>query len=93
MAEIGAHTGELTHVRLSDEARSVLLDLYARALVGRGRPLGERDVATVAAEDWELTVRFTRGAGTTIVSPAGRLELHDLTLAVEPAEYRRRETG
>jgi uncharacterized protein (TIGR02677 family) len=93
LAEIGAHSGQLGTVRLSDDARSVLLDLYARALVGRGRPLGDGDAAEVGAGDWSLTVRRAPGAGTTIVSPAGRLELHDLALSVHPAEYRQRETG
>jgi uncharacterized protein (TIGR02677 family) len=93
LAEIGAHAGRLTSVRLSDDARAVLLDLYARALVGRGRPLGEHDVAHVGSGDWNLTIRRAPGAASAIVSPAGRLEFHDLALAIEPVSYRQRETG
>ncbi|WP_147254823.1 TIGR02677 family protein [Pseudonocardia hierapolitana] len=93
LAEIRAHTGRLGTVRLSDDARSALLGLYARALVERGRPLGVGEVAEVDGGGWSLTVSHAPGAGTTIVSPAGRLELHDLALAVHPAEYRQRDTG
>ena len=85
LAEIARHRGRLGTVRLSDDAREVLLGLYAQALVGRGRPLGERDEATVGAGEWRLTVRRTPGTGTVIASPAGRLELVDLTLSVEDA--------
>ncbi|MDN5916645.1 MAG: TIGR02677 family protein [Pseudonocardia sp.] len=96
--EIAGNTGRLGTVRLSDDARGVLLELYARALVGRGRPLGPDDTAAVdvAEGGWRLAVRRTPGAGTTISSPAGRLELSDLTLAVEPdieGSADRRETG
>jgi uncharacterized protein (TIGR02677 family) len=85
LAEIAGHSGRLGTVRLSDDARGVLLDLYARALVGRGRPLGPGDAADadVPGGDWRLAVRRTPGSGTVISSPAGRLELVDLTLSVE----------
>jgi uncharacterized protein (TIGR02677 family) len=83
LAEIARHRGRLGTVRLSDAAREVLLGLYAQALVGRGRPLGERDEAAVGAGEWRLTIRRTPGSGTVIASPAGRLELVDLTLSVE----------
>lgn len=85
LAEIAGHRGRLNAVRLSDEARAALLELYARALVGRGRPLGGGDQADaeVPAAGWRLVVRRTPGAGTVVTSPAGRLELVDLTLAVE----------
>jgi len=120
LAEIAGHPGRLGTVRLSDDARGALLDLYARALVGRGRPLGpgERAEVDVSAERasasvpggagsvsaerasasvpggagdvtstaWRLSVVRTPGAGTVVTSPAGRLELHDLTLAVEAVE-------
>jgi uncharacterized protein (TIGR02677 family) len=93
LAEIGRHTGRLGSVRLSDEARAVLLDLYARALVGRGRPLSDGDVARAAAGQWQLTIRRSPGTSAVLVSPAGRLEFHDLALAVEPVAHERRETG
>ena len=49
-------------VRLSDEARSALLDLYARALVGRGRPLGPHDSAEARVDEVRLVVtRDARG--------------------------------
>ncbi len=88
LAEIGRHVGRLGAVRLSDDARGALLDLYARALVGRGRPLGAGDRAEVMAEGWRLVVRRTPGASTVISSPAGRLELVDLSLFVEDAQER-----
>jgi hypothetical protein len=71
-----------------------LLDLYARALVGRVRPLGPGDTAEVevAGDTWRLVVRRTPGTGTVISSPAGRLELVDLTLDVA-ASADRQEAG
>jgi uncharacterized protein (TIGR02677 family) len=87
LAEIAGHPGRLGAIRLSDSARSALLDLYARALVGRVRPLRPGDTAEVevAGATWRLVVRRTPGAGTVISSPAGRLELVDLTLDVADA--------
>ena len=93
LAEISRHRGRLGSVRLSDDAREVLLGLYARALVGRGRPLGERDQASADAGEWCLVVRRTPGSGTVVVSPAGRLELVDLTLAVETVAAAREATA
>jgi uncharacterized protein (TIGR02677 family) len=93
LAEIGAHPGPLRTIRLSDDAREALLGLYARALVGRGRPLGVGDTAEAGADGWRLVVRRTPGAGTTISSPAGRLELVDLSLAVEPLAGQGTRTG
>lgn len=86
LAEIAASPGRLGSVRLSDDARGVLLELYARALAGRGRPLAAQDAASTeaAGADWRLVVRRTPGASTVITSPAGRLELADLTLVIEP---------
>lgn len=94
LAEISRHHGPLGNLRLSDGARSVLLELYARALVGHGRPLGTAGSASVEVEasQWRLSVTHTPGSGTTVSSPSGRLELCDLTLAVEECG-RREETG
>ncbi|MGH3615322.1 MAG: TIGR02677 family protein, partial [Pseudonocardia sp.] len=93
LAEIAAKAGRLGAVRLSDDARAALLDLYARALVGRGRPLASGDVAEVEVAGGEamlrLAVRRTPGASTVISSPAGRLELVDLTLVVDDLAERR----
>ncbi len=93
LAEIGRHTGRLGTVRLSDEARAALLDLYARALVGRGRPLGADDAAAAEAGGVGLVVTRTPGAGTVVVSPAGRMELVDLTLTVRAAGADERAAG
>ncbi len=90
LAEIARHRGRLGKVRLSDDSRAVLLDLYARALVGRGRPLGVDDSAEVdVAGEMRLSVTRTPGVGTVITSPAGRLELMDLTLVVSDDAERR----
>lgn len=88
LREIAGHPGRMGTVRLSDDARAVLLDLYARALVGRGRPLGAGDTAEVEVGALRLAVRRTPGAGTVITSPAGRLELVDLTLVVDDLSER-----
>jgi uncharacterized protein (TIGR02677 family) len=93
LAEVGRHAGRLGAVRLSDEARGALLDLYARALVGRGRPLGPHDSAESRVDEVRLVVTRTPGAGTTVTGPAGRLELVDLTLTVHTEAGERRATG
>jgi uncharacterized protein (TIGR02677 family) len=86
LTEIAAHAGRLGTVRLSDDARAALLDLYSRALTGWGRPLGASDWAEAGAAAGavaiSLAVRRTPGADTIVSSPAGRLELVDLTLTV-----------
>jgi uncharacterized protein (TIGR02677 family) len=89
LREIAGHAGRLGAVRLSDDARAALLDLYARALVGRGRPLGPGDRAEIEITAGEhdrlqLAVERIPGASTVISSPAGRLELVDLSVSVEP---------
>ncbi|HEU4675832.1 MAG TPA: TIGR02677 family protein [Motilibacteraceae bacterium] len=92
LAEIAAHPGELETVRLSDDARATLLEVYARALAGAGGPsrVGERAEAaadagaTAGPSAFRLHVRRTPGRSSTVQSPAGRLELHDVTLVVEP---------
>jgi uncharacterized protein (TIGR02677 family) len=86
LAEIARSVGRPGAIRLSDDARSVLLELYARALVGRGRPLGPQDRAEAESAGWRLVVRPTPGASTVISSPAGRLELVDLSLGIEAAQ-------
>lgn len=98
LAEIARHRGDLGAIRLSDRSRAVLLDLYSRAMVGNGRPLGDGATATteVTAAGWRLVVRRTPGEGTVVTSPAGRLEMCDLTLSVEPIPQDvapREETG
>jgi hypothetical protein len=76
-------------IRVSDAARTVLLDLYAQALSSAGGPLEYGDGAARAqAADLVLVVRRTIGASTTVLSPSGRLSLVDLELIVEPVERR-----
>jgi uncharacterized protein (TIGR02677 family) len=91
LAEIGRHSGRLGTVRMSDDARAELLDLYARALVGHGRPMREADRAEAAVGEWRLVISRTVGASTVISSPAGRLELVDLTLSIEDAVHHRHQ--
>ncbi|MFR9806678.1 TIGR02677 family protein [Pseudonocardia sp. RS010] len=93
LAEIGSRRGRLGVVRLSDDARAVLLNLYAQALVGRGRPLADGATAEADTEDWRLVVERSPGADTVIVSPEGRLELTGLTLHVVPRGAAERRTG
>jgi hypothetical protein len=86
------HAGRLGTVRLSDDARGALLDLYARALVGHGRPLGPATSAEVEVDGevpLRVAVRRTPGVSTVITSPAGRLELVDLSVAIEDLAERR----
>jgi uncharacterized protein (TIGR02677 family) len=99
LREIGALAGTLTDVHLSDDARGVLLDLYAKALTGHARPLGDHaaEVATpVDGLTLRLTVRHVEGAGTTVTGPQGRLVLADMSVEVtlERADVPRwREAG
>lgn len=95
LREIARHSGRLGTVRLSDDARAALLEIYARALSGCGRPLGPGDVASAeasatAAEEpaFRLAIRRTPGASTVLHSSTGRLQLVDLTLSVEAAGLR-----
>ena len=58
MAELAAHPGDLDRVRLSDEARQVLLDLYARSLVD-----GHRVERTVELADTGVILRVRETPG------------------------------
>jgi uncharacterized protein (TIGR02677 family) len=89
LAELASHPGRLGHVRLSDQARSALLDLYSRALTGHGRPLAEDAEAAALADGLRVTVRSTPGQSTVITSPAGRMELVGLSIVVMPAALAR----
>jgi uncharacterized protein (TIGR02677 family) len=83
MAELAAHSGDLDRVRLSDEARRVLLDLYARSLVD-----GHRVERCVELADTRvlLRVRESPGRDSVITSPTGRMCLVGRSLAIEPVE-------
>ncbi|MGN6334013.1 MAG: TIGR02677 family protein [Motilibacteraceae bacterium] len=101
LAEIAAHPGELAAVRLSDDARAALLEVYARAMSAGARPAAGREGSdatadagsTAGAATFRLHVRRTPGRSSTVLSPAGRLELHDLTLVVEPVSDTSSEDG
>ncbi len=78
LRELGARRGVVGELALSDDARTVLLELYARALSGAGGPL--TGPARALADGVELVVTRTPGSSTTVRSPAGSLELVDLSL-------------
>lgn len=89
LGEVAAQGGERPELRLSDEARVALLEVYNKALTARSRVLRPREEASAEATvsagsrpEFTLSVRHTPGRGTTIISPAGRLELVDMTLGV-----------
>jgi uncharacterized protein (TIGR02677 family) len=90
-AEITAYAGEPAHLRVSDEARVALLEVYARALTGTSAPapesaaVAEATVAAGVAPAFRLSVRSTPGRSTLVTSPAGRLELVDITLGIQVA--------
>ena len=85
LAELARHAGSLGAIRLSDPARTALLDLYSRALAGHGRLLAEGAEATALADGLRISVRHTPGLSTIITSPAGRMELVGMSLTVLPA--------
>lgn len=94
LEELAALPGSRPHRRLSDDARAALLELYARALTTHGRALGDGQAIRVDAEaGFALAVRRTPGAATVLQSPAGRLELADLTLDVVVAGAEREATA
>jgi uncharacterized protein (TIGR02677 family) len=84
LAELAGHSGDLDRVRLSDEAREVLLDLYARSLVDGDR--ADRSVELTDAGVL-LRVKATPGRDSVITSPTGRMRLVGRTLAIEPVEW------
>jgi uncharacterized protein (TIGR02677 family) len=83
--EISSQPGPRPHRRLSDDARAVLLELYARTLTTHGRALRDGETARLDTRDdgLVLAVRRTPGSATVLQSPAGRLELADLTVDVQ----------
>lgn len=89
-AELAAHAGPLSDLRVSDEARSAFLDLYAAALTRAGRPLGPTDTARAelrtSVTSLTLDVRREPGATVRLRSPAGTLVLRDLAIELSTAE-------
>ena len=92
LREIANQSGSREEVRLSEDGRAALLDLYTRAVSGNGGPLGADESAVAISsmddgdENLRLSVRRTPGWGTTIVSPQGKLAMRDLTLDVDIVE-------
>src|SRR5690606_36339712 len=82
--------GPLSDLRVSDEARSAFLDLYAAALTRAGRPLGPTDTARAqlrtSVTSLSLDVRRQPGATVRLRSPAGTLVLRDLAIELSTAE-------
>ena len=98
LREIAEHTGDLGEVRLSEDGRITLLDLYTRALAGHARPLEDDGAAWVTTRmdehdlEMHLEVRRSPGEQTVIVSPQGKLVMRNLTLQISTTrigEYRR----
>ncbi len=77
LAELRAHVGIVATAHMSDEARGVLLELYARTLAANG--------SATSTDALNLGVRRTPGSSTVVISPSGRLELCDLTLELAHA--------
>lgn len=92
--ELAGVAGHLTDLRLSDDGRTALLELYSQALTRYGRPLAEGATATADTplDDARLRVQVTRepGGSVKVISPQGRLVLVDigvcLTLDVADAQ-------
>jgi uncharacterized protein (TIGR02677 family) len=100
LREIATHAGEWHTVELSEEARGVLLDLYARAVTGRGRPLPEGVSASVDAHiepgegtTLRLSVCREEGHDTVLRSPRGQLTMTGLALSVEVLGEQIEEVG
>lgn len=89
LAEIAAHRGPIGRLRVSDEAREALMELYAAGLALRGAsgsdvagsPTAPACVA-LPGHDCALEVHDTPGQESVIISPSGRLRLVGRTLAV-----------
>jgi uncharacterized protein (TIGR02677 family) len=85
LAELAGWAGTAAAVRVSDEARVALLDLYSRALAAHGRPLADGAEAVAEADGLRVAVRRTPGRSTAIASPAGRMELCGLSVTITAA--------
>lgn len=82
--ELARHAGPVDGIHLTDNARAVLLELYAQALGRHGRPLGPGTNAFAELRQGEgrLAIRVcsTPGAAVRITSPSGRLTLTGIGL-------------
>lgn len=100
LQELARHPGEWRDVELSDEARGALLDLYGRAVTGRGRPIRDGEVATTETvldtgveETLCLAVATRAGHDTVLRSPRGRLTMTGLVLRVDVTSQREEATA
>ena len=81
VAEILRHPGRLERVRIGDQAREVLLDLYAAALAAG---VDGAAVAPIPGAAAHLVVHTAVGASTVVLSPAGRFTILGRSLEVRP---------
>lgn len=79
VAEIVRNTGRLDRVRLGDDARDLLLDLYAAALAASVDGAATAPIPGAAAQ---LVVHTAPDASTVVVSPAGRFTILGRALEV-----------
>ena len=84
--ELARLVGPVRDARVSDEARSAFLDLYAQALTRHARPLTATTAAWSEARTDGLMLRLEvcadPGGSVTLRSPAGTLTLRDLAVAL-----------
>lgn len=96
-AELATHAGRLGDLRVSDDARTTFLDLYAAALTRAGRPLGPDDTARAelrtTGTSLTLVVRREPGTRVRLRSPAGMLTLRDLCVELESGGRRAEVAG
>lgn len=89
LAELSVLDGDLERVRLSDQARDELLNLYAACLAQSSASLAQEPgvpgepAADLPIMGSRLVVRSTPGRATVISSPSGRITLVDRTLSVQ----------
>ncbi len=87
LVELAGHIGSLDGVRLSDEARTALLDLHTRALVEFGpEQLRRGAVRYQDSSGVGIVITPIAGTTTTITSPQGRMIFTDLSLAIIAAQ-------
>jgi uncharacterized protein (TIGR02677 family) len=95
LAELAGHRGRMDHVRLSEDARNELLEVYAVCLAqasgapvhgapGQGAPeLSGQLRAAIPHTDCELVIEDAPGESCVIQGSSGRLEFVGRTLSVQ----------
>ncbi|MCL2464034.1 MAG: TIGR02677 family protein, partial [Micrococcales bacterium] len=92
LRQLAGYAGDLSDIRLDDEARAVFLDLYAQALTGHGRPLAENAAAVSSARvdgtELQMSVAAAADHSVSVRSPSGVLTLLGVVvhLAITSAE-------